>query len=145
MAGHDKSSKSFEPSISDFSDNSTNSPSDHSCSFASMVNPCLSNQIMQHWLNWQQNILISSWEIAMWQQIAIQKMYIDNMRWFIHSLQISDQPHTFFRYARMNWLKPYETLSAHSVSSTRLISHMWIQSLSALQDGWRIITRVNPT
>jgi hypothetical protein len=143
MAEHETFSKKYGTSA--FSRYPSKSSSDHSFDSNWMLNPCLTNQIMQHWLSWQQNILMSSWEIMLWQQIAIQKMYIDNMRWVIHSLQISDQPHTFFRYSRMNWLKPYETFSAHSVSSTRLISHMWIQSLSALQDGWRIITRGHPS
>lgn len=107
------------------------------------LNPWHFNQYFQNWLNLQQIWLTHSWEILLWQQTLIQKMMMENTRWLMHCFQLYDQPHTLYRYLRMNWSKPYETLSQHSMSSSHLVSQFWIKSLSAWQDGWRSMTRVD--
>lgn len=92
-----------------------------------------SNNWLQELQSLQQQFLQGYWDWLTWRQWTWQQALYDNARWFNHCLELTQEPKTLYRYTRMNWQKPYLELSAQSVTSTRLLTKLWLDTFTTLQ------------
>ncbi|MBN9286521.1 MAG: hypothetical protein BGO43_06435 [Gammaproteobacteria bacterium 39-13] len=96
--------------------------------------PWLSNpHFSEDWVALQQKFWQGYMEWISWQQHVMQENFQENMRLIMHSLQLSSDPNTFYRYMRFNWQKPYLNLGAQTLSSTRLMTRLMLESWCAWQ------------
>lgn len=90
-------------------------------------------EFSQNWISLQQKLWQEYMEWLSWQQRAMQENFQESIRLMMHCLQLSSHPNTLYRYMRFNWQKPYLNLSAQTLSSTRLMTRMMIDSWCAWQ------------
>lgn len=86
-----------------------------------------------HWFESQQKFWQEYWEWASWQQQMMQQNFQDSSRFMMHCMQLSANPQKLARYIRMNWQKPYLTLNAQALTSSRLLSKMMMDCLNTSQ------------
>ncbi|MFI4937521.1 MAG: hypothetical protein ACHQJ6_03300 [Candidatus Berkiellales bacterium] len=97
-------------------------------------------QISQHfvsgWYDAQRNFLMGLWDWASYQQWALQKTLVEDSYFLFHCLKITSEPNTLFRYLKMHWKNPLQDAAATAFTSTRYLSHMWVNSWSAWHKAW---------
>lgn len=81
----------------------------------------------------QQQFMQGYWDWFTWRQWSSQQAFYDNVRWFNHCLELTQEPKTLYRYTRMNWQKPYLGLSEQSITSTRLLTKLWLNTFAFWQ------------
>lgn len=94
-------------------------------------------QFNQQWLQDYQAIsqqfLQGWWDLIAWQHWSWQQALYENSRWLSHCMQLTRQPQTLYRYTRMNWQKPLLGLNAQALTSTRLMTQLWVDTFNAWQ------------
>jgi hypothetical protein len=92
-----------------------------------------SQQLFENYYPLQKKCWDNYWKWANWTQSNVQLSAFETSRWMMHCMQLAPEPNTLFRYLRMNWQKPYLSLSSQSISSTRLLSRLTAENLSFWQ------------
>jgi hypothetical protein len=90
-------------------------------------------QMGGHWFESGQKFWQEYWEWASWQQQIMQQNIQDGSRLMMHCMQLSANPQKLARYMRMNWQKPYLTLNAQALTSSRLLTKMMTDCMSTVQ------------
>jgi hypothetical protein len=92
-----------------------------------------SYSVLSPWLEVQQTFWQRYCDWLSWQQFVAQEGTKDNLRGLEHTLQLTSQPLTLYRYLRLNWQKPYLHFGSHALTSSRLLSRAFTDSWATWQ------------
>lgn len=88
-------------------------------------NPFATSQhIFENYYPVQKKCWDNYWTWANWTLSSLHETSFEASRLMMHCIQLSPEPHTLFRYLRMNWQKPYLSLSAQAISAARLFTQL---------------------